>query len=85
MKPLALHLSGAVEGGRLWAVLPGGQLQVWDLSKLRSVGRWDIRWPVGSSQGFQATGICERAKGSFLLAGLDADGRPQLLEAALPF
>eukprot|EP00440_Ansanella_granifera_P016294 gb/GFBE01017701.1/.p1 GENE.gb/GFBE01017701.1/~~gb/GFBE01017701.1/.p1 ORF type:complete len:1000 (+),score=194.91 gb/GFBE01017701.1/:1-3000(+) len=86
---LALHLTPHESGGRLWALLPDGHVQAWEVSTLRTVGQWFLSW-TGASTGtdkgndFEALAICETSGRSLLLAGLDQARRPQLLRTELP-
>jgi len=88
-----LHLDA--ESGQLWALLAGGELQVWDLTRLRSIGfsrpqlGIAMRSTTGAAPQLRAVAmtVCQESQGSRLLlaAHESADVAPELFWALLPF
>jgi len=79
----ALHFEP--RSGRLWALLPGGEIEAWELLSTRPLGHWPSpRWPAASSAA-SVVALCAHAAGGelFALARGGASG-PRLLRARLP-
>lgn len=85
LQPMApVALSFEPRSGRLWALLEGGSLEVWDLYLARHLGGWRPRWTVAAGTPFEPLALCDGGDAGVFVAGRCSTG-PMLLHTPQPY